>query len=309
MSSSLEAKIVVLGAQGVGKTSLVHRYTKNTFNASTTSSTVGASFVTKRVLDSTSDTLVRLQIWDTAGQERFRSISRLYYRGANACLLCYDITDENSFHEMTGWLVELKKNLAADDPIVIHVVGTKSDIVALEPGKRKVPFERTIAYIAEQLYPSRASTPPPTASAGAFGMATPGFGGGSGVYGHLSTPTLGMGSADSKRSSGFWGQDIGWDCCHEISAKDGEGVEEVFRVIARKLVEQRNRRDAESVVSPGGVSLDGALSASSGVEGGGSFRLGMNDKRRSWLMFPPSSVGDEGEAAGVEVVKERGRCC
>ncbi|CBF86930.1 hypothetical protein AN2474.2 [Aspergillus nidulans FGSC A4] len=307
MSSSLEAKIVVLGAQGVGKTSLVQRYVKNSFNASATTSTVGASFVTKRVLDSASDTLVRLQIWDTAGQERFRSISRLYYRGANACLLCYDITDESSFNEMTGWLHELKRNLTSDDePIVIHVVGTKSDIVADDPGRRRVPFERTIAYIAEQLYPSRASTPPPTAAPSAASG-----------FARTSSATLGMGmGVDSKRSSGFWGQDIGWDCCHEISAKDGEGVEEVFRVIARKLVEQRNRRSMEAggVLSPGGPfsPLDGGPSSAGpgagGVEGGGSFRLGMGDKRRSWLMFPPSSAGDDGDEA-VEVVQRRGRCC
>ncbi|KAL4914405.1 P-loop containing nucleoside triphosphate hydrolase protein [Aspergillus aurantiobrunneus] len=311
MSSSLEAKLVILGAQGVGKTSLVHRYVKNAFNPSTTASTVGASFVTKRVLDSTSDTLVRLQIWDTAGQERFRSISRLYYRGANACLLCYDITDEASFTEMTGWLDELKANLNLPDeegPLVVHVVGTKSDIVADEPGKRKVPFERTIAYVAGQLYPSRASTPPPTAT---------GSRGGNG-NGRSSSATLGMG-IDSKRSSGFWGQDIGWDCCHEISAKDGEGVEEVFRVIARKLVEQRSKREADAAggLSPraSSVGVDGAFASSSaggvgiggGGDGGGSFRLGMNDKRRSWLMFPPSSAGDEGEV--VEVVKRKGRCC
>ncbi|KAJ5119358.1 hypothetical protein N7448_010027 [Penicillium atrosanguineum] len=138
MSSSLEAKIVVLGAQGVGKTSLVHRYVRNAFTPSTTTSTVGASFVTKRVLDTTSDTTVRLQIWDTAGQERFRSISRLYYRGAHACLLCYDITDENSFAEMAGWLRELRQNVNdGDEPLVIHVVGTKSDIVAEDPGARR----------------------------------------------------------------------------------------------------------------------------------------------------------------------------
>ncbi|KAL3481442.1 putative ras-like GTP-binding protein [Aspergillus californicus] len=296
MSSSLEAKIVILGAQGVGKTSLVQRYVKNAFNAATTASTVGASFITKRVLDSASDTVVRLQIWDTAGQERFRSISRLYYRGANACLLCYDITDEQSFQEMTGWLLELKNNLAEDDPIVIHVVGTKSDIVAIDPSRRRVPFERTIAYIAEQLYPSRASTPPPTA----------------GYFGHSSSATLqGMG-ADSKRSSGFWGQDIGWDCCHEISAKDGEGVEEVFRVIARKLVEQRNKRDAQvAALSPGGFSATDGMPSSAGpagIDSGGSFRLGMHDKRRSWLMFPPSSVGDDGDQA-AEVVKKKSRCC
>ncbi|KAL4966577.1 Rab family GTPase [Aspergillus stella-maris] len=318
MSSSLEAKIVVLGAQGVGKTSLVHRYTQNTFTP-TKQSTVGASFVTKRVLDSTSDTLVRLQIWDTAGQERFRSISRLYYRGANACLLCYDITDERSFVEMMGWLEELRRNIdtgSEDGRIVIHVVGTKSDIVADDPSKRAVPFERTIAYIAEQLYPSRASTPPPSATP----LATPGATvTGLGGVGRSSSVTIGMGMGmDSKRSSGFWGQDIGWDCCHEISAKDGEGVEEVFRVIARKLVEQRSRREAEAlglVFTPGISSIfeGGGASASTpgvGVEsGGGSFRLGMNDKRRSWLMFPPSSAGDEGDEA-VEVVQKRGgRCC
>lgn len=63
--SSLEAKIVVLGAQGVGKTSLVMRYCKGSFNPAQITSTVGASFLTKRVVDSDSDTVVRLQIWDT----------------------------------------------------------------------------------------------------------------------------------------------------------------------------------------------------------------------------------------------------
>ncbi|KAF9894440.1 hypothetical protein FE257_007943 [Aspergillus nanangensis] len=324
MSSSLEAKIVVLGAQGVGKTSLVQRYVKNAFNPTGTASTVGASFVTKRVLDSASDTIVRLQIWDTAGQERFRSISRLYYRGANACLLCYDITDEQSFQEMTGWLLELKRNLDddVDNPIVIHVVGTKSDIVALDPACRRVPFERTIAYVAEQLFPTQASTPPPTAGVGGGG------GGGGGV--HSSSTTLGgYGGAtnDSKRSSGFWGQDIGWDCCHEISAKDGEGIEEVFRVITRKLVEQRNKREAgvaSSHASASGVdgvavSLAGSSHWGDGNGTGGSFRLTNGDKRRSWLGFPPSSAGGEvdelvdgsrGGAAGGSITKKKsGRCC
>lgn len=81
MANSLEAKIVVLGSQGVGKTSLVHRYVRNAFTPPTTQSTIGASFLTKRVIDIDTSTTVRLQIWDTAGQERFRSISKLYYRG------------------------------------------------------------------------------------------------------------------------------------------------------------------------------------------------------------------------------------
>jgi GTPase SAR1 family protein len=65
MSNALEAKIVVLGAQGVGKTTLVMRYCKGEFNPSQITSTVGASFMTKRVIDTDTDTVVRLQIWDT----------------------------------------------------------------------------------------------------------------------------------------------------------------------------------------------------------------------------------------------------
>lgn len=63
--SSLEAKIVVLGAQGVGKTSLVMRYCKGAWEPSQITPTVGASFLTKRVVDADTDTTVRLQIWDT----------------------------------------------------------------------------------------------------------------------------------------------------------------------------------------------------------------------------------------------------
>lgn len=63
--SALEAKIVVLGAQNVGKTSLVMRYCKGSFQPSQIASTVGASFLTKRVVDADTDTVVRLQIWDT----------------------------------------------------------------------------------------------------------------------------------------------------------------------------------------------------------------------------------------------------
>ncbi|KZF21226.1 ras-like GTP-binding protein RYL2 [Xylona heveae TC161] len=290
MSSSLEAKIVVLGSQGVGKTSLVHRYVKNAFHPASTASTVGASFLTKRVLDSTSDTTVRLQIWDTAGQERFRSISKLYYRGANAAVLCYDVTDERSFEEMGKWLLELKRNLG--DEVVLHIVGTKSDVVSEDPGLRRVPFEKCIAYVAENLYPSLMTAPP-------VAVSTPG----------------GFQNPDSKRSSGIWGQEIGWDCCHEISAKDGEGVEEVFRVITRKLVEQRNKRierelALEAGMTPGSDGHTGYFDAA-GNDGSGSFRVGHGDKRRSWLGFPQNiGIGEDSIDPGIgEEMRKKGKCC
>lgn len=70
--SSLEAKIVVLGSQGVGKTSLLMRYCKGAFDPAQVTSTVGASFLTKRVVDSDTDTVVRLQIWDTGKYSTIR---------------------------------------------------------------------------------------------------------------------------------------------------------------------------------------------------------------------------------------------
>ncbi|KAI9494819.1 ras family-domain-containing protein [Zychaea mexicana] len=98
---TLEAKVVVLGATGVGKTSVVIRYVQKTFSASSTS-TIGASFMTKKL--TVDDCHVRLQIWDTAGQERFRAMAPMYYRGAQAAILVYDITSEESFSDMNTWV-------------------------------------------------------------------------------------------------------------------------------------------------------------------------------------------------------------
>ena len=272
----------------------MHRYVKGTFSPATTTSTIGASFLTKRALDVDSGTTVRLQVWDTAGQERFRSISKLYYRGASAVILVYSIIDEKSFQEMGGWLQELKPYVG--DDIIIHVVGTKSDVVAKDPSLRKIPFERCIAYVAEHLHPTQSSTPPTTA-------------GGAGTL---------YNSVDSKRSSGFWGQDIGWDTCHEISSLDGEGIEEVFRVITRKLVEQRNKKiEREQAMDAG---MTPATEGSHGyfdrptTEGTGSFRLGIGDKRRSWLGFPtPSIMASTADDHNVSVQglkqSRKGGCC
>ncbi|KAI1381755.1 rab type ras GTPase [Hypoxylon crocopeplum] len=334
--SSLEAKIVILGSQGVGKTSLVMRYCKGAFNPAETTSTIGASFMTKRVIDGDTDTVVRLQIWDTAGQERFRSISRLYYRGANACILCYSITDAQSFAEMGIWLTELRRNLPPD--IVLHVVGTKADIVARDPTRREVPFERCIAYVAENLAPGLGSTPPPTATPTGLTGLPPGPGVSqssvvAAAAAAAATPAASSAqeprSPSSKRSSGFWGQEVGWDACHEISAESGEGVEEVFRVVTRKLVEQ-NRKMQQAILAA--TATPGTPGYESGMDGGGggyfdggganprgSFRVGRD--RRSWLFSPPGfspavTVENPANGGGTDrrrQVDEQGRrsrkCC
>lgn len=334
---TLEAKIVVLGSQNVGKTSLVHRLVHSTFLPPSTPSTVGASFLTTRINDPESDTDIRLQIWDTAGQERFRSISKLYYRGAHAAVLCYDITSARSFEDMGVWLRELRDKASLQDgqeEIILHVVGTKSDVVAEDPSKREVPFEKCIGYVAEQLYPDIVSPQqhrddkdekrgrPATAAArtttsrpGSMLFNSPP------TTSHGGLTAVGLASPNSNRSSGFWGQEAIWDCCHEISAKDGEGIEEVFRVITRKLIDQHQRRmdkqraiEATMGVTPG---INGDPQSYFDLPGGntGSFRLGHGDKRRSWLGFPATPAGpgsfnnEEEQELHERANRNKGRCC
>ncbi|KAF8665779.1 hypothetical protein AX16_000226 [Volvariella volvacea WC 439] len=120
----IDSKIVIMGNSGVGKTSLLRRYTQNKFDPKNTTSTSGAFFVTKKVY--VNGYKVRLQLWDTAGQERFRSMAPMYYRGANAALLLYDITNSSTFHDIRGWLEELKRNCSPD--LIIYIVGAKADL-------------------------------------------------------------------------------------------------------------------------------------------------------------------------------------
>ena len=121
-SDTVEAKLVLLGAPDTGKTSLILRYTKKRFIADPTT-TIASTLHTGK---STHQGIkVKLQIWDTAGQERFSSLSSLYYRGANVCLLLYDIADRASFLALKTVLVEVKENVGED--IIVYVVGHKSD--------------------------------------------------------------------------------------------------------------------------------------------------------------------------------------
>ncbi len=305
--NTLEAKLVILGSQGVGKTSLVHRHAKNAFiPPSKAQSTVGAQFTISTLKDPETGSTIRLQIWDTAGQERFRSISRLYYRGAQAAILCYDVTSKKSFEDVGRWMTELKENCGGD--IIVQVVGTKTDVASAHPEKREVPFEWCVNYVAEQL--SAKTATPSVQLAGAWsaqGMAT--------------TPAVVTTSPVSNRSSGFWGNEQIWDCAHEVSAKDGEGIEEVFRIITRKLVEQHHRK-LEHLKLLENMQSRGRTPGVDGGEGyfdlpkagNGSFRLGYGDKRKSWLgAITPGGLTNYSDDTDVndEITKgmRRGRCC
>jgi len=146
MSSSqprkLLLKVVILGDSGVGKTSLMNQYVNKRFNAQY-KATIGADFLTKEVM--VDDRLVTMQIWDTAGQERFQSLGVAFYRGADCCVLVYDVNNSKSFETLDSWRDEFLIQAGPKDPdnFPFVVLGNKIDI---EEGKRAVSSNRATSW-------------------------------------------------------------------------------------------------------------------------------------------------------------------
>ena len=96
--SRSQLKVIVLGDSGVGKTSLLNRFVKQEYSQHYRA-TIGADFLSKEIV--IGEKHVSLQLWDTAGQERFQSLGMAFYRGADVCILVYDITNLKSFESIT----------------------------------------------------------------------------------------------------------------------------------------------------------------------------------------------------------------
>merc|ERR1712062_112584 len=108
----------------VGKSSLVLRFVKGQFHEFQ-ESTIGAAFLTQTVV--LDDTTVKFEIWDTAGQEQYHSLAPMYYRGAKAAIIAYDITNTHSFSRARAWVLELRQQIVNPN-IVIVLAGNKSDL-------------------------------------------------------------------------------------------------------------------------------------------------------------------------------------
>ena len=117
-------KVLVVGETGVGKSSLMLRYTDEKFMPDILP-TVGLDFRVK-VMELAGYS-VKISIWDTAGQERFKNISSSYYRGAQGVVLVYDITERRTFNNLGRWLEELDRY--GGEKMVKVVVGNKRDQV------------------------------------------------------------------------------------------------------------------------------------------------------------------------------------
>lgn len=156
----LQFKLVLLGDSSVGKSSIVHRFVKDSFDEFR-ESTIGAAFLSQtiKIKDkySSSDSsegaekVIKFEIWDTAGQERYKSLAPMYYRNANAALVVYDITQQDSLSKAQSWVLELK-NKVGDEDLVICLVGNKLDLCEedAEGNERAVESDEARRYAEDQ---------------------------------------------------------------------------------------------------------------------------------------------------------------
>ncbi|KAL3988482.1 rhomboid-related protein 1/2/3 [Sarotherodon galilaeus] len=142
-------KLVFLGEQSVGKTSLITRFMYDSFD-NTYQATIGIDFLSKTMYleDRTACVCVcvcahmqvRLQLWDTAGQERFRSLIPSYIRDSTVAVVVYDITNVNSFQQTCKWIDDVRTERGSD--VIIMLVGNKTDLeekrqITIEEGEQR----------------------------------------------------------------------------------------------------------------------------------------------------------------------------
>lgn len=116
-------KLVFLGDQSVGKTSIITRFMYDNFDKNY-QATIGIDFLSKTMY--LEDRTVRLQLWDTAGQERFRSLIPSYIRDSSVAVIVYDITNRASFLNTSKWIEDVRNERGND--VVMMLVGNKTDL-------------------------------------------------------------------------------------------------------------------------------------------------------------------------------------
>ena len=134
-------KCLMVGSTGVGKSSILERYSSNVFiNYFIT--TIGVDYKIKNiVLDNYN---IKLQLWDTASQERFRCITSSYYRNSHIVIVCFDMTDKYSFNELNFWIEDANKHIS--EPILMAICGTKLDlekgrVISFDEGKNYADYK------------------------------------------------------------------------------------------------------------------------------------------------------------------------
>ena len=142
MDSQIETyKLILIGDSTVGKTNLLVKYVDRK-SPENIISTIGIEFKNKTINLKNGRT-IKLQIWDTSGQEKFRALTKNYFRGCSAGLFVFDVTNENSFENISDWL-ELYNDVNSEKSKKI-LIGNKIDKI----GKRVVDKERMEKFAKE----------------------------------------------------------------------------------------------------------------------------------------------------------------
>eukprot|EP00744_Colponema_vietnamica_P003899 GILI01005911.1.p1 GENE.GILI01005911.1~~GILI01005911.1.p1 ORF type:complete len:213 (-),score=50.38 GILI01005911.1:711-1349(-) len=148
-------KLLLLGDSGVGKSSLMMRFSEDQFYPNLMG-TAGVDFKVRYV--DIDGKRIKMQIWDTAGQERFHTITKAYYRGAMGIVLVYDVTDQKTFDNVDYWMDNIRKH--GNETVEKILVGNKIDLanrmIEEERGRElasrhQVPFMETSAKSAERV--------------------------------------------------------------------------------------------------------------------------------------------------------------
>jgi Ras-related protein Rab-1A len=139
-------QILLLGDMAVGKTCLINRYTNGVFKEEYIS-TVGFDYYTKQ--EEINNKTVQVKLWDTAGQERFKTLTPSFLRNAEGVIIVFDVTSQDSFDNVKGWINSIKSNLG-EKIIPIIIVGNKIDMenmreISKEDGK-KIASENDFKY-------------------------------------------------------------------------------------------------------------------------------------------------------------------
>eukprot|EP00918_Siedleckia_nematoides_P056986 GHVU01124324.1.p1 GENE.GHVU01124324.1~~GHVU01124324.1.p1 ORF type:complete len:208 (-),score=29.84 GHVU01124324.1:1115-1738(-) len=141
-------KFLLVGDAGVGKSSILLRFTDDTFNMDQLA-TIGVDFKVKII--KVRDSRLKLAIWDTAGQERFRTLTVGYYRGAQAIILVYDVCQRSTFDSLDYWLSEFERYVTNQEAVKMLVANkvdkpTQERLVSREEGE-KFAIEHSMLFV------------------------------------------------------------------------------------------------------------------------------------------------------------------
>ncbi|CAE7279244.1 rab24 [Symbiodinium sp. CCMP2592] len=149
----INAKVIVAGPAATGKTCLIERFVNNVFAAddATHGPTLGCDCLQKSVF--IEDTEVHLFLYDTAGQERFADMAASYYRVAEVCLLCFDMSDVSTFDRTQFWM----KRVTDHNPKCLFIlVGTKEDLLTQEQSGSMEPISHWAEEAGIPFFPTSA---------------------------------------------------------------------------------------------------------------------------------------------------------